>query len=326
MEAQDLGEQGLLKLIQNFCPQDIVGDDAAVVTFPPEANLVATTDILIDRVHFSNQTTSPFDVGYRGATANLSDIAAMGANPIGITVALAVPPHTCVTWIEQLYQGLSACLGKYNTPILGGDIARSQVKVMSITALGQVKPQRVIKRKNAQIGDAIVTTGLHGVSRAGLELLLSPEKGKNLSEEQKARLISAHQRPEPRLDVLPILAAILGDNWRVGGMDSSDGLADAVSQICQSSGVGARIYQKDLPVPPGLPLICPQDLVWDWILYGGEDFELILTLPPAQAKILVNVLDKDAKIIGEVTAESKILLIGEDKVEELTLKSGFQHF
>lgn len=249
LKVQELGEQGLLRRLQRFCPAALVGDDAAVMTPLPGRSLVVTTDLLVDGVHFSPQTTSASDVGWRAAAANLSDLAAMGATPLGLTVGLAIPGELEVSWLEQFYQGLVACLEPFATPIVGGDICRSPVSAIAITAFGQVAPDQVIRRSSARPGQVILVTGVHGASRAGLELLLHPDWGQDLSPADRTELIRAHQRPWPRLDVLPCLGALFPAE-PVAGMDSSDGLADAILQICRASAVGARIYRDRLPIPP----------------------------------------------------------------------------
>src|SRR4028119_1980808 len=210
MKVKDIGEQGLLRILQKFCPVEIVGDDCAVMATNPNQSLAITTDMLVDGVHFSDRTTGPYYAGWRAAAANLSDLAAMGANPLAVTVALAVAPDTAVEWVEEFYRGMTACLQEYHTPIVGGDVVRSPVVTVAITAFGQVEFDRTIRRSNARSNWAIVTTGVHGASRAGLELLLNPEFGQNLTEVDRASLIVAHQRPKPRLDVLPVVWEILG--------------------------------------------------------------------------------------------------------------------
>ncbi|HEY9597398.1 MAG TPA: AIR synthase related protein, partial [Cyanophyceae cyanobacterium] len=161
--VRDIGEQGLLERLQRFCPNDIVGDDAAVLSWLELGqSLVVTTDVLVDGVHFSDRTTSPQDVGWRAAAANLSDLAAMGATPLGITVGLSITGDTSVSWVEGVYQGLTQCLQEYNTEIVGGDVVRSPLISLAITAFGQVSPSRIIRRSAAKVGDAIVVTGVHG--------------------------------------------------------------------------------------------------------------------------------------------------------------------
>ncbi len=210
MLIKDIGEQGLLKILQKFCPAEIVGDDCAVMATNPNQSLAITTDMLVDGVHFSDRTTGPYYAGWRAAAANLSDLAAMGATPLAVTVALAVAPDTALEWVEEFYRGMTACLQEYHTPIVGGDVVRSPVVTVAITAFGQVEFDRTIRRSNARSNWAIVATGVHGASRAGLELLLNPEFGQNLTSVDRASLILAHQRPKPRLDVLPVVWEILG--------------------------------------------------------------------------------------------------------------------
>ncbi|HEY9832794.1 MAG TPA: thiamine-phosphate kinase [Stenomitos sp.] len=339
LRVRDIGEQGLLERLQPFCPQEIVGDDAAVLpSLELGQSLVVTTDVLVEGVHFSDRTTSPEDVGWRAAAANLSDLAAMGASPVGITVGLSITGDTSVSWVERVYQGLTGCLQQYNTEIVGGDVVRSPVVSLAITAFGQVSPSRMIRRNAARVGDAIVVTGVHGASRAGLELLLNPEFGRNLQEDERSRLIQAHQRPKPRLDVLPMLWEILDSQLPIthyplpitlAGMDSSDGLADAVLQICRASGVGAIIERTSIPLPSHLSqLVSPQQAI-KWALYGGEDFELVLCLPPKPAEILVEQLGEGAAVIGTMTTGKEVWLrdrTGLFADEPLMLSKGFQHF
>ncbi|PAX59562.1 thiamine-phosphate kinase [Brunnivagina elsteri] len=335
MKVSDIGEQGLLKILQRFCPSEIIGDDGAVLNVDRDRNLVVTTDVLVDNIHFSEITTSPEDAGWRAVAANLSDIAAMGASPLGITVGLALPIDTQVDWVERLYQGMSECLQKYNTPIVGGDLVRSHITTISITAFGQVYPNRCIRRHTAKIGDAIVVTGIHGASRAGLELLLNPELGETINEADKQALILAHQRPQPRLDVLPILWDVSPDSeFTVSGMDSSDGLADAVLQICRASNVGAVLelqkleWQKILVSEALKNWLTPTQIL-EYTLYGGEDFELVLCLPSELAEIFVKKIGDNAAIIGKITSNPQVILrdqINKNPDQVLTLNQGFQHF
>lgn len=324
----DLGEQGLLQRLYRFCPPAIVGDDAAILDLAPGQSLAVTTDLLVDGVHFSEKTATPEDVGWRAAAANLSDLAAMGASGIGITVGLSLPGQVKVQWVDRLYQGLTACLQKYGLVILGGDVCRSPTTTVAITALGQVQPGRVIRRSAARPGEAIAVTGFHGSSRAGLELLLQPELGQNLTAEARNHLIRAHQRPQPRLDVLELLWRVVGSQ-SVAGMDSSDGLADAVIQICRLSGTGAALTRQSIPLAPALQQFVPPQQALDWALYGGEDFELVLCLPPDSARTLVGCLGGGAAVIGKITEGTAVELVdgaGLHPPQALTLARGFQHF
>ncbi|MEZ2236701.1 thiamine-phosphate kinase [Microcoleus sp.] len=423
MVIKDIGEQGLLKILQKFCPPEIVGDDCAVMVTSPNQSLAVTTDMLVDGVHFSDRTTSPYDAGWRAAAANLSDLAAMGARPLGVTVALAVAADTAVLWVEEFYRGMTACLQVYQTPIAGGDVVRSPVVTVAITAFGEVERDRIISRSQARSGWAIVATGVHGASRAGLELLLNPEFGQNLTTGDRATLILAHQRPQPRLDVLPVLWEILGceDGMEpplspplskggkpdlnspplgkgekpdlnspplgkggpggvnsptlmnedlnspplskggpggvnsptlmnedlnspplskggpggvnspiaIAGMDSSDGLADAIIQICRASGVGAKVDRPKIPIPHIFSELISTETALEWALYGGEDFELVLFLPLVQAELLVEKIGNGAAIVGMTTDSTDIWLTDSSGIYPdvvLKLDRGFQHF
>ncbi|MDY6936559.1 MAG: thiamine-phosphate kinase [Cyanobacteriota bacterium] len=325
--VRDLGERGLLARVRRFCASQVIGDDGAEIPFAPARSLVVTTDMSIDGVHFSDRTTTAADAGWRTVAANLSDLAAMGAVPLGITVGLGLPGDTPVAWVEELYGGMKACLDPFQTEIVGGDICRSPVKTLSITAFGRVEPNRTIRRSQARVGDAIVVSGSHGLSRGGLELLLNPDIGLNLSQLDRTTLIRAHQRPRPRLDVLPVLWEILGETTRIAGMDSSDGLADAVLQICRESGVGATL--DTILLPRALTQLVPPEKALDWVLYGGEDFELVLCLPLPSAMALVAQLGGEAAIVGTITQGETVRIVdpnNPDVDRVLSLEEGFQHF
>ncbi|AUC59839.1 thiamine-monophosphate kinase ThiL [Cyanobacterium sp. HL-69] len=322
---KDLGEHELLRRLKNYCHPSLVGDDGAVLDVSEGMQLVVTSDMLVDDVHFSDRTTPPYMVGWRSVAANLSDLAAMGAYPLGITVALSLSPNTPWHWVESLYQGMRDCLTQFDTTIVGGDLTRGKVRAIAITALGEVKPNQKILRNTAKTGDVIVITGIHGLSRGGLEILLSPEKYQNLDEQSKEKLILAHQKPQPRLDLLPQLH----NSGSITGMDSSDGLADAIIQICQQSNKGARIYLDKIPVAPEVLKITDSKTALKWTLFGGEDFELVLCLSPKNAQHLVNEAHGKIKIIGEITDEKKVILIDNNKPDSevlLDVNEIFNHF
>ncbi|NKB18636.1 MAG: thiamine-phosphate kinase, partial [Pseudanabaena sp. CRU_2_10] len=203
-------------------------------SLPDDRELVVATDMLIDGVHFSNATTSAEDVGWRAAAVNLSDLAAMGAMPWGMTIAVGLPPNTPVDWIAGVYRGFDECLRQYGSQLVGGDTVRSPHICLSVTAFGTVATGRAIQRHTAQVGDLIVITGNHGLSKAGLELLLNPKLAEKLADySQRDEIIfslkRSHQRPTPRLDVPPLIWEILDEQLaapavKITGMDSSDGL------------------------------------------------------------------------------------------------------
>jgi thiamine-monophosphate kinase len=331
--VKDIGEQGLLKIFRQYC-SEVVGDDAAPMGGTlPDHQMVVTTDMLIDGVHFSDRTTSPEDVGWRAAAVNLSDLAAMGAKPWGLVMSVGLPPDTTIAWIEGVYRGFSECLKTYGTELVGGDTVRSPVRTLAVTAFGQVYKNHLIQRHTARVGDAIVMTGLHGLSKAGLELLLDQNLGKKLlapikicdrilaGQELIQEICRYHQRPIPRFDAIAVLHKILKQqnplkDFVVSGMDSSDGLADAIAQICRASKVGAKIYWRSLPIHRAVRTLAGEHAL-DWVLYGGEDFELILCMPMEVAEQFVHQLSS-AVIIGEI--------IKGDQIDGLKMRSAFQHF
>ncbi|QQE64699.1 thiamine-monophosphate kinase [Leptolyngbya sp. BL0902] len=336
-----VGELGLLQRLFRYCPTDLVGDDAAVMNLPPGHQLVVTTDMLVDGVHFSDQTTAPEDVGWRAIAANLSDLAAMGAQPQGITVALSLPSSTPVAWVEGVYQGMAACLDTWGGQIIGGDLCRSNTLSLAITALGAVEAGEAFYRHTAQPGQVLLATGYHGLSRAGLELLLAPDQRQSPSDAVRQRWIQAHQRPQPRLEVVAHLRSLIQDGAErmpIAAMDSSDGLANAVLHLCQASGVGAILDAHQLPLDPALVDWVGLDQARQWCLYGGEDFELVLCLPASIAQALSRDLGGSATVIGRTTAQPAIRLQGvsssPDSVSsagsgdgiELSFDQGFQHF
>jgi thiamine-monophosphate kinase len=333
----DLGEQQLLQRLYQYCDVKVVGDDAALLVPAPAHEVVVTTDMLVDGTHFSVglampgiQTTTPFDVGWRSAAANLSDLAAMGAQPLGLTIALGLPPLLPVQSIEGFYQGLKTCLTQYGTAIIGGDICRSPVWSISITAIGQVYPPQKILRSQARPGDVICVTGCHGASRAGLELLLDEQARDGLSPEECNFLIQSHRRPVPRLDVPPLIWNI-DPTARVAGMDSSDGLADAVLQICRASGVGALLDYEQLPMPDcfrKMRSLSDEDQV-NYTLYGGEDFELVLCLEAPLAETLQSKFNASFRRIGTIQTDHGVRLVDQHasgRSRVLSLEKGFQHF
>ncbi|WP_346292954.1 thiamine-phosphate kinase [Sphaerothrix gracilis] len=327
--VRQLGEIGLLQHLRQFCPAGAIADDAAVLSVATGQQLVVTTDVLVQDIHFSDRTTDPYHVGWRATAANLSDLAAMGAAPLGLTLGLGLPPETALDWIDPFYQGIGACLEQYGGVILGGDLCRAPVITVAITALGQVPPSKVLRRSAARPGDALVVTGYHGASRAGLELLLHPQKGQALAETERQPLIQAHQQPRPRFDVLPALWQVCEScNRPIAAMDSSDGLANAVLQICRESQTGAQLERSRLPVPPCFSGWLAGETALDWCLYGGEDFELVLALPPHLAAALVEKIGPPAAIVGQITADSGITLRDKNgaAIATLSLESGFQHF
>ncbi len=324
----EIGELALIERLKAFCPAGVVGDDAALMRAQPGYELAVTTDMLTEGVHFSDRTTPPYSVGWRAIVANLSDLAAMGAAPLGVTLSLGLPKQTPWAWIEELYQGISDCLENYGGVIYGGDLCRCSHRVLSITALGEVRPEQAIYRHTATAGMSVMVTGPHGGSRAGLAVLLEELQFDRTAEYVQA-WIKAHQRPVPRFDAIAALHRLAEQETTypvIAGMDSSDGLANALLQMSSSSGVGMDVVRSHIPLPPGLSDTVGSETALDWALYGGEDFELVLCLSPELAQKFMQT--GFATVIG-ITTNTGIVQIFPSKESHsgtpITHKS-FQHF
>ena len=330
----EIGELALIERLKAFCPAGVVGDDAALMKVQPGYELAVTTDMLTEGVHFSDRTTPPYSVGWRATAANLSDLAAMGASPLGITLSLGLPKQTLWAWIKELYQGISDCLENYGGVIYGGDLCRSSQRMLSITALGEVLPEQAIYRHTATAGMSVMVTGPHGGSRAGLAVLLEELQVDRTAEHVQA-WTRAHQRPVPRFDAIAALRRLVKQEYLaeqettypvVAGMDSSDGLANALLQISSSSGVGIDVVRSHIPLPTGLSATVGSETALDWTLYGGEDFELVLCLPPELARRFAQT--GFATSIGITTSTGAVQIFPSTESHSgtpITHKS-FQHF
>lgn len=331
-----LGEWELIRRLGAFAPPDQFADDAALLPDGcdggQDGGLVVNTDVLVEGLHFSEATTGPADVGWRAAAANLSDLAAMGCTEVvGLTVGLVAPASTAWSWVEGVYGGLREGLDTYGGVLLGGDCSGGAQRILAVTAIGRLaragpakqassgqKPDHrswaAIRRRDGRPGDLLVCTGPHGLSRLGLAVLQGesvpwpaiPTESPGaplralLDPGLRERAIAAHRRPRPRFDAVQALIACRPPSapWRVGGCDSSDGLAAAAAAITTSSGCGARLVRTALPLDPAMASL-PQAEAW--CLGGGEDFELVLALEPAWAEALIAALPGTTRI-GELVA------------------------
>ena len=320
----ELGEAELLRRLARFAPPGQLSDDTSALAVDTRPLLV-NTDVLVDDIHFSDSTTSPADVGWRAVATNLSDLAASGAVAVdGITVALVAPGNTPWSWVDNLYRGISEALNCYGGILLGGDCSAGSQKLISVTALGRQGPLR-LHRADACPGDWLVTSGAHGLSRLGLALLQGDpalDDSSELDDNLQQQAISQHRRPIPRLDALTSLLESKPEGllWRAAGTDSSDGLLAAVKALCNSSECGAQLSHDWLPKAEGWPA---GDL-WDqWCLNGGEDFELVLSLPADWAQRWLE-HQPHSRRIGSITANSNEIVWSDSTVPVAT--GGFDHF
>ncbi|MBW0167284.1 MAG: thiamine-phosphate kinase [Vulcanococcus sp.] len=326
MRLRDLGEWELLRRLAAYAPSGQFNDDAALLEERSGQQLVVNTDVLVEGVHFSDATIGPRDLGWRAAAANLSDLAAMGCTEVtGITVALVAPGDTAWSWVERVYAGLRDALEPHGAVILGGDCSSGAERLLSITALGRVAHGTAIGRDDGRPGDWLVSSGPHGLSRLGLALLLDELEASQVSPALRERAIEAHRRPKPRLDVAKALHSCRpsGQAWRVGGTDSSDGLTAAVGAIAATSGCGALLERSQLPIDPELAQLEAGER---WCLGGGEDFELVLSLPPSWAEALLKALPGASRIGSLVEAVPGLVRWQESGEPLAATESGFTHF
>ena len=319
----ELGEAELLRRLARFAPPGQLDDDTACLAPDPRA-LIVNTDVLVDGIHFSDHTTAAADAGWRAVAANLSDLAASGATSVdGITVGLVAPGETLWAWVEEVYCGIDAALTRFGGVLLGGDCSSGTQRLLAITALGRLGPLRLL-RSGAAPGDLLMTSGPHGLSRLGLGLLRNEVDpiSSGLGVELQKQAIEQHRRPQPRFDALNALVHCKPTDlpWRAGGTDSSDGLIAAVQGLCKASGCGAVLRRAQLPRPIGWPA----GDRWDrWCLAGGEDFELVLALPPTWADAW-QLSMPGSHCLGRFTDETNRIVW--DDGSPLSITGGFDHY
>ena len=322
---KDIGEIELLNRLKQFMPSGQIDDDIAEIK-SNKKDLLINTDLLVEEIHFSDKISNSNDIGWKCITTNVSDLICSGSEKItAFSIGLVLPPHTNWKWVEGLYEGMSLAIKEFGGEITGGDCSSGPRKIISITAIGEKNEPR-LHRGNARPGDYLVSTGCHGLSKLGLALLKSekfPTKV-HLSSQLVDRAIQAHKRPYPAIKALRALKSVKpkSTSWRAAGTDSSDGLLEAIRGICKSSNCQAVLFKDALPKDPEWP----KHSNWnEWCLNGGEDYELVLSLPKEWAEALSKEY-KLATIIGFIRkGEPNIFW---DNSEQITNKKSelFTHF
>ena len=281
-------EQTLINIIKNQTGDEYIGDDCAYLK---DLGIVVTQDSLVEDVHFKLTWCTPSQLGYKAVTVNISDVLASGAEPKYITIALSLPVSIDENFVEEFYKGAKSALR--GAKIIGGDITGSDKVFISITAIGTTKGRKISSRKKAKIGDVVITKGEFGKSALGLKELKNG--GKNLE------LIRAHLEPQLEENFAKEIATQIDCEYAM--MDTSDGLADALFQIAQSSKVSI-----DSKIVEGI--------------FGAEDYKLVATVPRKFLKRLT-----EYEIIGEVIErQDYILKIGEKKYYNYDELGLYNHF
>ncbi len=303
-----------------------VGDDAAVLDIPPDRQVVVTTDGLIEGIHFRRDWSDPYSIGWKAAAVNLSDIAAMGADPTFTFVSLALPADETVEWLERLYDGLCDCLNRYGARLAGGDTnGAGSGLVISITQLGTVPRGQALTRSGAKVGDILLVTGTLGDSAAGLALL--SQCGAAQAEKINKGVVQAHRRPQPRV----VAARAARETGHVhAAMDISDGLAGDLPKLCAASGVGAKINAAALPLSEAMKLAAQEldQAPFDLALDGGECCELLLAVAPGDVEAVQAAVAATGTVltpIGEVV-RAGFHILGPNGASLPTERRGWDHF
>jgi thiamine-monophosphate kinase len=340
----DLGERTIVDRIGSRTPTAAafvtvgIGDDAAVLEAPRNGFDVITTDVLVEGVHFDRSYVPPSAIGHKALAVNLSDLAAMGAEPRAVLLSLVLPGSMTVVDFDEMIAGFLALAGRYRVSLVGGNVARSPGPlVVDVTAMGSVRPRRVLRRDGAKAGDGLYVSGSVGAAYAGFlasrkaALAARPagESGAPAAEPgEMAACVERFLRPDPRVR----MGLLLGRNQVASSaVDLSDGLSDAVAQIARASGVGAEIDGDAVPVP---------DEARRWFagqedrdpleaaLSGGEDYELLFTVPARKRRALGSVMRLMSGVpctrIGTITADRRLVVAR--RGERTPLPEGFAHF
>ncbi|WP_427365751.1 thiamine-phosphate kinase [Candidatus Caldatribacterium saccharofermentans] len=328
MELRDLGEFGLIARIRNVFSSTVplgIGDDCAVLPGREGFWFLATVDSQIEGVHFQASLIPPFFVGRRLLVANLSDIAAMGGIPRYALLSFALREDVSFVWLNEVLQGVQEEASRHGVEVVGGNLARIDgPAVLDLVLLGEVERDRpLLLRGNARPGDWIFVTGYPGEAKAGLILA-----GRKVLEEQYRGLWQRFFAASPRLDVGRFLGA-LGE--RIALIDVSDGLLQDLGHILEESHVGAILYEDALPVSPLLAQFCEKEGCdpQEFVLRGGEDFELLFTVPPHRGEEIQEEIPRRFGLpvhrVGEIVEGAGVYLRKKDTLVPLA-SQGFNHF
>lgn len=304
LTVREVGEFGLIDRLQAVLREEMgecrrielgIGDDAAIWRPAPEASSIITTDTLVEGVHFRPDWTDWRSLGHKMLAVNLSDVAGMGAVPVLATVTLCLTGDERVADLEEMYRGAAALALPHGVAIAGGDVVRTPGPLtLSVTVVGE--GTRLLLRSGARSGDVVVVSGTLGAAAAGWRLLERADGRRKAATADL--LIAAQLRPNPRI----ALGQLLAREGATAGMDISDGLLGDLPKVLVASGAGARIDAGRVPVLPALRALFPDE----WLelgLRGGEDYELLATLPADRAEPIIAAaksIGATLTVIGEV--------------------------
>lgn len=300
---------------------DKVGDDCAVLPKDDETDLLITSDLLIEGIDFRLEWTTPEFLGHKALAVSLSDIAAMGGTPRWALLSVGIPEMLWKTdLLDRFYDGWHQLARKYDVELVGGDVSRSPDKlVIDSTAGGEVPLGRAILRSGARSGDAIFVTGFLGGAAAGLKWLEAGGKFRDSSSASERHITLRQLQPLPQVQTANVLQEY---KLPTAMLDISDGLSSDLRHLCTASEAGGRIYVESLPIDPAIA-----DPVGtgglELALHGGEDFELLLTVPQDKATVA---FDLGFHHIGEITGHSGQIELIKDGNSTILEPKGYHHF
>jgi thiamine-monophosphate kinase len=299
-----------------------IGDDAAVLAGDARRDRVITTDLLVENVHFVRKWQPARAVGWKALARSLSDVAAMGARPVAALVALALPADTPAAWVKEFFRGIEVLARRFEVRVIGGDLSSAAQIVADVQVLGEVERGRALLRSGARAGDVVFVSGTLGHLQLGLLCLRHRVvAGSSLFQ----RAVRAHFYPEPRVG----LARALQRYRPTAMMDLSDGLSSDLNRLCAASGVGARLFADRIPaveLPPHLARRVKTTGL-ELALHGGEDYELLFTLPKSRAARLPRRLaGVSLTAIGEITRGRGVVLVDDAGLRMRLRPQGWDHF
>jgi thiamine-monophosphate kinase len=292
-----------------------VGDDAALLAVPPGQALVAATDTLVEGRHFP--VGAPADsVGHQALAVNLSDLAAMGAEPAWALLSLSLPAADA-SWLQGFADGLYALADRAGIELVGGDTVRGPL-VVTVQVLGFVEPAMALRRGGARPGDWLYVSGAPGEAAAGLDLLRDAAAIPPADDP----LLRRYRYAEPRVALGRLLRG-----RATAAMDVSDGLLGDLAKLCSASGVAARLALENLPISTNLSRRFGRDACERFVLYGGDDYELLFTLPPEIAPACEQELAKACPVtrIGETVAGAGVVCLRDGRAVPVAA-GGYDHF
>jgi len=322
---EDIGEKELINRLAKFMPKNQVLDDCALIKTKND-NLLVNNDSLVENVHFNDITICPQALGWNAVVSNISDLLSSGSTKtIGITISLILPAKTEWVWVEELYIGINKALKKYGGIILGGDCSKGNQKTISITAFG-IQGELELRRNACKPGDIILTTGIHGLSKLGfmIQTKMNYDKNISLSERLISKSIEHFCRPEVYPNFLKKLIKTRSNKKinKLGCTDSSDGLFKAVKDLAIASKCKAILNYEKMPKDKDWP----KGDKWDeYYFFGGEDYELVFSLPKKWAKNLCR-LDKNIYEIGFFADGEPSIEFKDSNKNKLLNNAPFKHF